>query len=725
MFLQKLFKFKLLNRRFLFAGRDARLNISRGYQGTTKLFLKIHRICLMLIFLFSCAAPVLQGQVKDSTRSEVQRDIEEALERFDPDDPSPDTEQLVQILQDLAANPVNINRATADNLLLVPGLNLRLVRAIVEYRDEVKPFENIEELREVSGIGAATLKRVRPYVTAGSGMQLRTQLFGHSGYWTSGGRFETFSRYQRTLQDQAGYSKPDSSGGYLGNPAKYYQRFKYRSDHFSVNLTQQKDAGEPLAGTTGFDYNSWHLALKDNGRLRDLVIGDYALYFGQGLVLWNGRTFGKGREVIGTANRSSRGVRAYSSSQESDFYRGAAATYGGDLQLTGFYSYRKQSASIIAADTSRMPQQDGYHRTQNERGQRRNLGQKTYGGRLQMELPFGYVGASGYRTSFDKFVSGGNRISDRFDFSGRATSAVGVDYTVLAGPAIIFGESARSENGGLGFLSGVEGTVGENTELTVAYRNYAKDFQSVMGNGFGESSGEPKNEEGFYLGLRHELNDNITLSAYFDQFNSPAPRFGTTQPTKGYDWLGLAEVEINQDLDFYMQARSEIEDDEYEAIDESGREQRRLGKAERSSLRAHLEYLVNPKIRLRSRAEVVRSRKPAEEAEYGYLMYQDLRFTPSDKWTIDTRVTIFDTESFDSRLYQFENDLLYVLSNQLLFNQGQRMYLLLNYEPLSYLEVWAKIGITIFENEQTISSGLNEIQGNKRSDVGIQLRLLL
>jgi hypothetical protein len=53
------------------------------------------------------------------------------------------------------------------------------------------------------------------------------------------------------------------------------------------------------------------------------------------------------------------------------------------------------------------------------------------------------------------------------------------------------------------------------------------------------------------------------------------------------------------------------------------------------------------------------------------------------------------------------------------------MYLLLNYEPLSYLEVWAKIGITIFENEQTISSGLNEIQGNKRSDVGIQLRLLL
>ncbi len=710
-------------KRSIAAGRDQ--SISAAFEDASKLSLNIPRGFITLILLFLCTTYAVKAQQNDSTRSEVQRDLEEALEGFDTDDPAADTEQLTQILQDMAANPININRATADDLLHVPGLNLRLVRAIIAYRGGVKPFENVDELTEVSGIGAATLDRVRPYVTVGYGMQLSRQLFGDSRYWTSGGRFETFSRYQQTLQEQAGYNRPDSSGGYLGNPGKYYQRFRYRSDHLSINLTQQKDAGEPLAGTTGFDYNSWHLALKDNGRLRDLVVGDYALYFGQGLVLWNGRTFGKGREVIGTANRSSRGVRPYSSSQESDFYRGAAATYGSDLQFTGFYSDRRQSASVIAADTMRMPQEDGYHRTQNERDQRRNLGQKTYGGRLRMELPFGFVGASGYRTMFDKIVSGGNRISDRFDFNGRETSAVGVDYTVLAGPAIIFGEGARSQNGGLGFLSGLESAIGDDTELAIAYRNYAKDFQSILGNGFGERSGQPKNEEGFYLGLRHELNDDITLSGYFDQFNSPAPHFGTTQPTRGYDWLGLAEVEINPDLDFYVQARSEVEDDEFELVDDLGRTQRRLGEAERSSLRGHLEYRVNPKIRLRTRAEAVRSRSAGEEAEYGYLMYQDLRFTPGDKWTIDTRVTIFDTESYGSRLYQFENDLLYVLSNQLLFNQGQRMYLLLNYEPLSYLELWAKFGITIFENEQTISSGLNEIEGNKRSDLGVQVRLLL
>jgi competence ComEA-like helix-hairpin-helix protein len=683
---------------------------------------KILIVCIACIALAEGAVSAV-AQTKDSTRSEVQRDLEDALESFDPNDPNFDSEQLTQILQDLASNPLNINRVTTDNLLLIPGVNLQLARAIVNYRDDVKPFETIEELTEVSGIGPATLERMRPYVSVGSGLELGRALYTDINYWTSGGGFEVFSRYQQTLQEQEGYTRPDDEGGYLGNPVQYYQRFRYRSDHVSLNLTQQKDAGEPIAGTTGFDYNSWHLALEDNGKLRDFVVGDYALYFGQGLVLWNGRTFGKGREVIGTANRGSRGVRAYSSSQESNAYRGVAATYGGDFQVTGFYSFRNQSASTISPTVTRGVQEDGFHRTQNERDQRDNLKQKLYGGRLRMEFPFGFIGATGYRTSFNKIVSGGSRNSDQFDFSGQHTSALGVDYTILAGPAIVFGEAARSQNGGLGFISGIETTVGINTELTMAYRNYAKDFQSILGNGFGESSGQPKNEEGFYIGLRHALNENITLSGYFDQFRSPAASFGTSQPTQGYDWLALGEVNINRDLQFYIQLRSETEDDEFEVIDDFGRTQTSLGDAQRGSIRGQLQYQVNPKIRLRTRGEVVRSRQAGEDVEYGFLMYQDLRFIPSEKWSIDTRITVYDTDSFDTRVYQFENDLLYVLSNQVLFNQGQRLYLLVNYEPFSYMEVWAKFGITIFENEQRISSGRNEIQGNERSDIGLQIRL--
>src|SRR5699024_4441590 len=260
-----------------------------------------------------------------------------------------------------------------------------------------------------------------------------------------------------------GYRVAPEEGGYLGSPVKYYQRAGYRSDHLSVNITQQKDAGEILSGPTHFDHQSWHFALEDNGRLRMLAVGDYSLSFGQGLVLWNGSAFGKGSDVIGAATRNRRGIHPYTSAQETNFYRGAAATYGKRLQLTGFYSSRKRTASEISGDTVRMPGSSGYHRTELEYGRRLNTGQELYGGRLQMEFPFGIIGATGYQTRFDRHITAAKQPYARYDFSGRSTSAFGIDYTLLVGPAILFGEAARSENGGLGLITGLESSIGEDT----------------------------------------------------------------------------------------------------------------------------------------------------------------------------------------------------------------------------------------------------------------------
>src|SRR5699024_11567526 len=84
--------------------------------------------------------------------------------------------------------------------------------------------------------------------------------------------FQMFSRYQRDLQEKRGYLLSPEERGYLGSPIKYYQRVQYRSNHLSVNITQEKDAAELLPGPPQFDHQSWHLALKDNGRLQMLTV---------------------------------------------------------------------------------------------------------------------------------------------------------------------------------------------------------------------------------------------------------------------------------------------------------------------------------------------------------------------------------------------------------------------------------------------------------------------
>ncbi|MDZ7657665.1 helix-hairpin-helix domain-containing protein [Fodinibius sp.] len=682
------------------------------------------RSIVLIILGFFLVMPVaLLAQQQDTTRSEVQDDLEDAIENFDPGDTDFDSEQMTQFLQELAENPININNASVNALLQIPGLNLKLARNIIEYRSEVKPFETIEELDEVSGIGRVTLEQVRPYVTVGSGIELGRALYTNPRYWTSDGEFQMFSRFQRDLQEGKGYQQPPQEGGYIGSPIKYYQRIGYQSDHLSVNLTQEKDPGEQLVGPFQFDHRTWHVALENNGHLQMLVGGDYSLGFGQGLVLWSGAAFGKGSNVVGAVSRNGRGIKPYTSAQETNYYRGGAVTYGGKLQFTGFYSNRKRSASEISPDTTRFPGTDGYHRTENEFIQKDNLQQRLYGGHVQLELPFGIIGATGYQTTFDRYITASNQTYAQYDFEGTSNYVYGLDYTFLAGPAVVFGEVAQSENGGYGLITGVESSLGDDTDITLAYRKYQKEFQSILGNGFGEVSGQPKNEEGIYLGMRHTIGEKVTLSAYIDQFRFPSARFGTNQPTQGFDWLAKAEIDLTSNLNFYVQLRSEIEDDEYEVLDSFGRSQRRLGDAQRGSFRANLEYWVNNKVRLRTRGELVRSRQAGEALELGYLLYQDLRLRINDEFSLDTRLSMFDTESFATRVYQFENDLLYVFSSQSFFDQGQRMYVLLNYEPFDFLELWAKFGITVYEDTQIIGSGLNQIEGDKRSEVGVQARV--
>lgn len=62
----------------------------------------------------------------------------------------------------LAATPLDINSATAEELSVVmSGIGLVNAEAIVAYRDQHGPFQTLEELTAVKGIGAATVEKNR------------------------------------------------------------------------------------------------------------------------------------------------------------------------------------------------------------------------------------------------------------------------------------------------------------------------------------------------------------------------------------------------------------------------------------------------------------------------------------------------------------------------------------------------------------------------------------
>lgn len=62
--------------------------------------------------------------------------------------------------------PLDINAAGEEELTALPGIGPVLARRIVEYRAEHGPFASVEDLTDVSGIGASKLAALEGLVTA-------------------------------------------------------------------------------------------------------------------------------------------------------------------------------------------------------------------------------------------------------------------------------------------------------------------------------------------------------------------------------------------------------------------------------------------------------------------------------------------------------------------------------------------------------------------------------
>ena len=63
--------------------------------------------------------------------------------------------------------PLNINTATVAELQLLPGIGASKAQAIADYRDEHGPFERVDALEQVPGIGAKTVENLMNYLTVG------------------------------------------------------------------------------------------------------------------------------------------------------------------------------------------------------------------------------------------------------------------------------------------------------------------------------------------------------------------------------------------------------------------------------------------------------------------------------------------------------------------------------------------------------------------------------
>lgn len=657
---------------------------------------KVLLIALAVVFFVVLPSPLSAFQqvqrdtltAADTLQTILEMNEEDLLEQATQD---AEDSQLLDRLQRLEEDPMDLNDVSTEELQVIPGVTQAIARTIVETREQLGQFKSLSDLLTIDEIDErlyAVLKRyvrVRPVTPA---------------QFTASSR----SRVSRDLKQREGFR----DGTYVGSPWKSYNRLlSSYSPYVYGGLLTEKDAGERKLN----DFTSGFLLLKTKGPLFKAIAGDYFVEIAQGITVWRSLAFSKGLDVIQPAKKSPRGIAPYISSDESNFYRGGAAVLNlSPLELTAFYSNKKVDASIDTLGNITSVYGVGSHRTQSELRRRFAAQERAAGGRVQISLgKFFRIGSTYYLTKFDRPF-----LEERlYDLSGQESHVLGADFDFLWEIVNLFGEWARSHTGAYGGIGGAVVNVAKGTEFVVSVRNYPRDFISLHGYGFGERSGATQNEFGIYTGLHLRVASGFFLSGYYDQFKFPWRTATVPFPIQGNDFLFAAELNPFRKFTLELKYKSETKGDAVSTTDEFGRSLNRLADRSQRNGRVTALFDVSRELRVRGRIELVK----VEYSEFasggkGILLYQDIRWRPSSQFTIDARLIFFDTDSYDTRVYEFESDVHGTLFNPALYGKGRRWYLIARYKLLNGLELSAKYSETYRDDLKNLGSGPEEIQGN-------------
>ena len=96
---------------------------------------------------------------------------------------------------------------------------------------------------------------------------------------------------------------------------------------------------------------------------------------------------------------------------------------------------------------------------------------------------------------------------------------------------------------------------------------------------------------------------------------------------------------------------------------------------------------------------------------------------PSLNFNIDVRVIFFKTDSFNTAIYEFENDLEGTYSITGLSGQGIRWYCLIKYKFFEMMKLSLKYSEIYKPAEKTLGSGYSEIIGNFDNQISAQIEL--
>lgn len=634
-------------------------------------------------------------------------------------------ENMFQELSMLEENPMNLNNLTFEQLSRFPLLTHEQVVNLSEFLDRNRPIYTVFELRNVPGFDYNTVERILPFFFAGEMEKERPSI----SRMLKSGRNEIRFRLDKTLDRRAGY------GPFTDSILQKFPNRKYRGEDFYTSLKYsfvfrdkiqfallgEKDPGEPFFKRDypkGYDHYGFHLILRDVGKLRTFVVGDFRLSFGQGLVLNNDFMLSKPFGASHIIRRTQEPKRHFSTA-ESGFFRGTAAVFQiRNVNVTAFYSNKRFDANLSKQGDITSFKTDGYHRTLSEMEKKNNSREQVMGININYRKEGVQVGVSTVYHTCNRMYNPALHEYSYYYLRDSSNANIGIDYSYRLNKLIFAGEAAVAKNGSIAAINAIRYAPSNRFSLSLLFRHFPVSYNAMYAKAFAQNS-RVQNESGLYAGATFNPLQKLSTTVYIDLFRFPWVKDRVDKPSKGLDAYFSGIYAMNPDSRFELRYKMKLKEQNARYPDHTSTtvlpcNTQRIRFAYNKALKSGWSF--------RSVVDAALYSRKYFSLEKGAMFSQNVGYTKGGKLSSNFFVGYFKSDSYATRLYSYERNIQSTFYMPSFYGEGMRFSLSGQCKLADGWSVSVKIGHSRYFDRQTIGTGSNQIDGNSRTDVFTYLR---
>ncbi len=645
----------------------------------------------LILCIFILGSP-FNGHGQTDTLLTIEPDPElyiNSLEQIETLESDMDLSDQMESEWSITQKRFNINDLSEDVAFQILKMTDFQYYQLLKYIDLHGALLTIYELNGIEGFDYPDLLKWLPYLEVKpikNGKALFKNFFSFSDQ-------QLLIRDIRTIEDQKGYSDEVKSP-YLGSPDHLSFKYSFKSnDWFQLAISGEKDAGETFfkgENKKGFNLYSYHLQIKNVWVIRKLIIGDYRVHFGQGLIMGNGLNM-SGNSEVQIIKPSLQGVSVMN---ETPLLKGISCEIGNHkIQGVLFGGYQLVADSVVGA---------------------------MFGGSVKWNTQLLRLGVHFVQANHKEYVPFSEKWYQKGGFAGYVNQNISIDHQLILGSTLLFGEWGFSVNGGYGILQGIKIPIDPATKLNLLFRKYSSGFQSILGNSFGKRSAL-NNETGVLVTLTTSITRKLDGTFFSDLYRSEWVQYLIDKPCDYID-LGTylnykisrdAQVELRYGYKSVYKNKKNLYFNEIEFTNQH-------------KLKLHLVWQPIDKIKLKTeviyRINIIDSLQKVQKTDFrrGFLIYQDFQYhIGKPDLQIHFRMALFESDTYNERIYAYENDLQYCFTVNNYYDKGVRYYLMIKYK-LGIMTLQGRISRTVYQNKQTVGSGNDQINQNHKTEVKIQ-----